>query len=213
VGDKNFQKKSRAKTEELLKSGKTVLFVSHSESLINEFCSRVVYLKDGAICYDGDVKRGLATYHADNLHLKREATISYIEAEVNENELRLRFEFGIGAEGNVIADDDINKYHLNVNLYDYNQKEIIEEAALEYRLDLVNDTFIDLYLNSVDLINDGYYNITFTYDGDDELREVHYLNKSDIIDLGDYELQLRNKENHLVFELLYDDKNSQKIEN
>lgn len=65
VGDKNFQQKSRAKTVELFKAGKSILFSSHSDSLIKEFCSRVIYIKDGKIAFDGDVEEGLKVYNED----------------------------------------------------------------------------------------------------------------------------------------------------
>ena len=63
VGDKNFRKKSFKKTSEMVYSGKTILFTSHSESQIKEFCNRVIYLKDGKIVFDGDVEEGLLNYN------------------------------------------------------------------------------------------------------------------------------------------------------
>lgn len=63
VGDKDFKLKSAKKTKEMFKSGKSVLFSSHSESLIREFCSRVIYIKDGKVVYDGDVEEALCMYN------------------------------------------------------------------------------------------------------------------------------------------------------
>lgn len=65
VGDKSFQEKSRAKVEEMFQAGKSVLFSSHSDALIRQFCSRVIYLKEGRIAFDGDVEEGLDCYNAD----------------------------------------------------------------------------------------------------------------------------------------------------
>lgn len=65
VGDKVFQKKSREKVEEMFLQGKSVLFSSHSDALIRQFCSRVLYLKDGEIVFDGDVEEGLRLYNED----------------------------------------------------------------------------------------------------------------------------------------------------
>ncbi len=66
VGDKNFKEKSQKITIELFKKGKTILFVSHSEELVREFCTRVIYLKDGHIKYDGDIDTAFALYNEDN---------------------------------------------------------------------------------------------------------------------------------------------------
>lgn len=65
VGDKSFQKKSRQKVVEMFREGKSVIFSSHSDELIREFCSRVIYLKDGRIVFDGDVGEGLQKYNED----------------------------------------------------------------------------------------------------------------------------------------------------
>ncbi len=65
VGDKAFQKKSREKTEELINKGKAVLFSSHSDELIRQFCNRVIYLKAGQIAFDGNVEEGLRLYNED----------------------------------------------------------------------------------------------------------------------------------------------------
>lgn len=65
VGDKNFQEKSRAKMIEMFNANKTILFSSHSDTLIRRFCNRVVYIRDSKIVFDGDVEEGLAMYGAD----------------------------------------------------------------------------------------------------------------------------------------------------
>lgn len=62
VGDKAFRKKSLTKTTEMVYSGKTILFTSHSEDQIKNFCNRVIYLKDGKINFDGNVQDGLKVY-------------------------------------------------------------------------------------------------------------------------------------------------------
>lgn len=65
VGDKNFQTKSKEKILELFKSGKSVLFSSHSENIIKEFCNKVIYIKDGRIAFEGDVSEGFEIYNND----------------------------------------------------------------------------------------------------------------------------------------------------
>ena len=65
VGDRNFREKSRKKMLELLSSDKTVVLTSHSESQIKEFCSRVIYIKDGKVAFDGDVNEGIKLYNSN----------------------------------------------------------------------------------------------------------------------------------------------------
>ncbi len=56
VGDFEFQKKCIDKLEEIIKAGKTVVFVSHDTSSIQKYCSRVLYIKDHVIDSVGDPK-------------------------------------------------------------------------------------------------------------------------------------------------------------
>lgn len=62
VGDAAFKKKCKAKIAELIKSGITVLYVSHSMEGVSEICNRAIYLKKGTVMYDGDVKTAFEKY-------------------------------------------------------------------------------------------------------------------------------------------------------
>ena len=65
VGDKSFKKKCKNKISEIIKSGKTVLYVSHSMEGVREMCPRAIYLKKGTVVFDGDVNDALALYNSD----------------------------------------------------------------------------------------------------------------------------------------------------
>ena len=54
VGDIRFQNKCIRRMEELKKQGKTILFVTHSPGIVEAFCDRVVWLRDGKVFKDGD---------------------------------------------------------------------------------------------------------------------------------------------------------------
>lgn len=49
VGDRDFQKKSRARMLELMAGGTTVFFVSHSIEQIREMCGQAVWLEHGRV--------------------------------------------------------------------------------------------------------------------------------------------------------------------
>lgn len=54
VGDAKFQKKSISKMEEVTKSmGKTIIFVSHNMSAIQNICERCVFIEDGQVKASG----------------------------------------------------------------------------------------------------------------------------------------------------------------
>ena len=62
VGDAAFKKKCKKKIAELIESGVTVLFVSHSMEGVSEICRRAIYLKKGTVVYDGDVATAFEMY-------------------------------------------------------------------------------------------------------------------------------------------------------
>lgn len=54
VGDGEFKEKSFNKMQQLLKSGATIMLVSHSEDNIIQICNRVIWLDKGIIKMDDD---------------------------------------------------------------------------------------------------------------------------------------------------------------
>ncbi len=62
VGDEGFQKKSMKKMEEIFKSGKTVILVTHDPQAVRKYCSRSIVIENGEIVHDGDVEGGATAY-------------------------------------------------------------------------------------------------------------------------------------------------------
>jgi len=56
VGDMAFQKRSYERMVELMKSGTTVIYVSHDVNTLSEMCSRVMWLDKGNIKMIGDAR-------------------------------------------------------------------------------------------------------------------------------------------------------------
>ncbi|MBE6794811.1 MAG: ABC transporter ATP-binding protein [Ruminococcaceae bacterium] len=65
VGDATFKKKCKQKIADTIKSGVTVLYVSHNAESVKELCTRAIYLKKGQLMYDGSVEEALKVYQAD----------------------------------------------------------------------------------------------------------------------------------------------------
>lgn len=62
VGDINFSLKASNYFKKITKSGKTVIVVSHSLSILEEMCSRIIWLEDHKIKMDGSTKEVLQEY-------------------------------------------------------------------------------------------------------------------------------------------------------
>ncbi|SDA21636.1 ABC-type polysaccharide/polyol phosphate transport system, ATPase component [Ruminococcus sp. YE71] len=71
VGDARFKKKCRAAIKDLIRSGVTVLFVSHSTDALTTTCNRAIYLKGGKVEYDGTVLDALEMYNKDVEEIRR----------------------------------------------------------------------------------------------------------------------------------------------
>lgn len=63
VGDFEFQKKCIGKMNEVGRTGRTVLFVSHQLELISRLCTRGIVLERGKIAFDGAIKAALDYYY------------------------------------------------------------------------------------------------------------------------------------------------------
>jgi ABC-type polysaccharide/polyol phosphate transport system ATPase subunit len=63
VGDERFQIKSEARMMEFRRSGKTIVFVSHSARQINETCDRAVWIHEGRVVREGPATEVTEAYH------------------------------------------------------------------------------------------------------------------------------------------------------
>lgn len=59
VGDEPFQEKCMAKIRDFQREGRTIVFVSHSATQVEELCDRVVVLAHGQIIFDGATNEGI----------------------------------------------------------------------------------------------------------------------------------------------------------
>lgn len=63
VGDDSFQKKFTKQIEHIIKQGKTILIVSHSDEIIMRFCDKAMLLINGQVKTIGPTAQTLALYH------------------------------------------------------------------------------------------------------------------------------------------------------
>lgn len=64
VGDAEFQEKSLSAMREKMRSGKTVILVSHSSTVLRQVCDRAVWIDDGVTRAEGDTESVLSAYEA-----------------------------------------------------------------------------------------------------------------------------------------------------
>jgi lipopolysaccharide transport system ATP-binding protein len=62
VGDTTFQNKCLGKMSEVSRSGRTVLFISHSMATVENLCHKGILLAEGRVIYSGDMKQTVERY-------------------------------------------------------------------------------------------------------------------------------------------------------
>lgn len=62
VGDRDFQDKCLGRMQDVARSGRTVLFVSHNLNAVRALCTRAILLEGGHLTMDGDVPAVLKHY-------------------------------------------------------------------------------------------------------------------------------------------------------
>jgi ABC-2 type transport system ATP-binding protein len=65
VGDRQFKEKCYKRIDEMLSSGRTMFFVSHSEKDLLRFCERGIYLDGGQLLLDGPIGDVVTRYNTD----------------------------------------------------------------------------------------------------------------------------------------------------
>jgi lipopolysaccharide transport system ATP-binding protein len=64
VGDIDFRKKSKSVIEERMKTDRSFVLVSHSESMLQEYCARCVWIDDGSVKMIGETRKVIDAYCA-----------------------------------------------------------------------------------------------------------------------------------------------------
>lgn len=62
VGDKEFRLKCNQKINEIVDSGATFLFVTHSTNVAKNFCKRGIVLRMGRVTFDGEINDAIEFY-------------------------------------------------------------------------------------------------------------------------------------------------------
>ena len=66
VGDKAFRAKCYRRIDELLAEGKTLFLVSHNERDLKRFCTRGLYLDQGALVLDAPIDEVITRYNSEH---------------------------------------------------------------------------------------------------------------------------------------------------
>jgi lipopolysaccharide transport system ATP-binding protein len=91
VGDASFQRKCFQKMGDINSSGRTILFVSHNITQVNQLCTAGILLDQGNIVYQGTIHDATAAYLSNNTRTNNEIDVDSLpRAGVKTDELRFK---------------------------------------------------------------------------------------------------------------------------
>ncbi len=115
VGDAEFQKKCLGAMQDVARSGRTVLFVSHQMQAVNTLCTSAIYLENGKIGFMGDVQNAIQHY------MSRKQTAPLEAALIKRpGSGELRFTTFTTDKGTYLSTDDI---HLEMEISSFSQEQ------------------------------------------------------------------------------------------
>ena len=130
VGDARFQKKCLGKMEDASKSGRTILFVSHSMGTVASMCSRVVEMSNGRIIADGSPSHTILHYYTNGL--ASPAMITYSERHPGDQFVRL-------LSASIKTDKSLSEAAFEVA--------ISEQVIIEMTFEVLQDTDVEFVPN------------------------------------------------------------------
>jgi lipopolysaccharide transport system ATP-binding protein len=99
VGDASFQRKCLGKMSQVSRNGRTVIFVSHNMSAVQNLCSRVIWLAGGQVVQEGEPNRVITDYLRTTLTTMSQQTWSDPAMAPGNDKVRLRHVAVLPADG------------------------------------------------------------------------------------------------------------------
>jgi len=182
VGDIRFQQKSIRKMKDFIEKGKTILFVTHDMGIVNNFCTKVIWLNDGESVVYGEtedvVKRYLSnmTYDMDTQAHRTSKDDSNILSEFSKKSVEWDGVEGcesFGEKGAEITHVALYLYKKNVKVKQLNGG---EKVSLFVKLHATS--FICMPIVGVNIL-DRYSNIVYVISSCVDGVELESLNENE----------------------------------
>ncbi len=203
VGDRDFQQKSKQKTMEFFENGKTILFVSHSEELIRTFCTRVIYLHNGFIAFDGDVDEGIEFYH--NTLKQNSKVVAMNMKKVDEEnskgeDLVLEFDIGRAYQNSIFESIDLDKVDIHIAKFNVVDNIMHDDQFCKFDIERISDSKIRIKVPYKDVINQGF--ITFKFDDLAQNKKgLSHIYSDDTLFINGKRIRMRRRVSQLAFDV------------
>lgn len=107
VGDAEFQKKCLGKMQDISKSGRTVIFVSHSMQTVTSLCNRCILLEKGKIRYHGTPSEVIVDYLRGDQAGSKRIEFGGLDNRVGDEYVELLYGEVVDEEGNACIEVSI----------------------------------------------------------------------------------------------------------
>ncbi len=134
VGDAEFQKKCLGKMNEISKSGRTVIFVSHDMNAIEQLCNKAIILKKGTLAEQGETCTLISHYLNENKNF------SFNQLPLSEKVDMIECNF---QPAEIISGDDIN-FTIRLEIKSGEVSNITDFCLLIYSAKGIRISIIDL---------------------------------------------------------------------
>ena len=181
VGDAAYQKKCIAKMNEVHRSGRTLLVVSHQMHVLQAICTRGLLLDHGRVVAEGDIDHVLATYRRAGLNGELHRVVTprltwrgltnraYLEGLAPADDLTFSLSFDTG-------DEPIDGLMVDVALINERSETVLHARSPwiggEYRVDARAPWALDVRFRSPRLAPGAYRLTVYAYADDDVLAWV-----------------------------------------
>ena len=174
VGDQQFQNRCMQRLQEIIKDGRTVLFVSHAGAQIRKLCTRAICLKQGEVICDEDPYKALEYYQGA---VRESGPVLNQQEENNHNSSEIIFKLEERPGNNIVK---INWGRLIGKNGEIATRVLTsEEFFLEFQFEVLQE---GVYLRPACIIHDELGNILF-WTGDTEkekkepIKEGNYITR------------------------------------
>jgi lipopolysaccharide transport system ATP-binding protein len=158
VGDIRFQNKCLRRLNEIKESGCSILFVSHSPSIIEAFCDRVVWLEQGTVREIGQpniLVRRYVDYMMHGVSGNRDCSVDVNCIDNNASDGFWNW-IDIQAGHNIKSLDGYNFMRIRVKAGDrLNSSQLLcEQTSIEIETEFMSAHYIDLPIYAVGIFNE-----------------------------------------------------------
>ena len=109
VGDAAFQRQCLGKMQDISRSGRTILFVSHNMPAVTRLCSRAVLIAAGQVVEDGPADRVVARYLSSELGTEAERHWASLAEAPGNDGVRIRSVRIVDEHGEVTESVDVRR--------------------------------------------------------------------------------------------------------